>query len=76
MIKIIAIEREYGCGGGVIAEKLAARLGWNLFDRQLTDEIARLARVEASEVQRCEEKLDSLVYRLGKVFWRGSTERS
>jgi cytidylate kinase len=75
MIRIIAIEREYGCGGGPIAEKLAARLGWKLFDKQLTNEIARLARVEASEVQRCDERLDSLVYRLGKVFWRGTSER-
>jgi cytidylate kinase len=76
MIKIIAIEREYGCGGGAIAEKLADRLGWKLFDRQLTDEISKLARVDASDVQRCDERLDSLVYRLGKVFWRGTSERA
>jgi cytidylate kinase len=76
MIKIIAIEREYGCGGGVIAEKLADRLGWKLFDRQLTSEIARLARVEAADVERCDERLDPLLYRLGRVFWRGTSERA
>jgi cytidylate kinase len=76
MIKIVAIEREYGCGGGVIAEMLADRLGWKLFDRQLTDEIARLARVGASDVQRCDERLDPLLYRLGRVFWRGTSERA
>jgi cytidylate kinase len=74
MIKIIAIEREYGCGGGVIAEMLADRLGWRLLDRQLTSEIARLARVKASDVQRCDERLDPLLYRLGRVFWRGTSE--
>ena len=43
MIKIITIEREYGCGGGEIAQQLAERLGWKLWDQLLTEEIARLA---------------------------------
>jgi len=76
MIRIIAIEREYGCGGSVIAAKLAERLGWKLFDRQITEEIARRAKVTPSTVERCEQKLDPLFYRLAKVFWRGSYERS
>jgi cytidylate kinase len=76
MIRIIAIEREYGCGGSVIAEKLAARLGWELLDRSLTDEIARIAQVTRAAVEQREGHLDPLFYRLGKVFWRGSYERS
>jgi len=76
MIRIIAIEREYGCGGSVIAATLAERLGWKLFDRQITEEIARRAKVTPSTVERCEQKLDPLFYRLAKVFWRGSYERS
>ena len=76
MIRIIVIEREYGCGGSVIAEKLAQRLGWRLFDRQLTEEIARLAEVSAAAVERHEERIDPLFYRLSRVFWRGSYERS
>ena len=43
MIKIITIEREYGCGGGEIAQLLAQQLGWKLWDQLLTEEIARLA---------------------------------
>ena len=43
MIKTITIEREYGSGGGEIAELLAKRLGWKLWDQLLTEEIARLA---------------------------------
>ena len=43
MIKIITIEREYGCGGGEIAQQLATQLGWKLWDQLLTEEIARLA---------------------------------
>ena len=75
MIKVITIEREFGCGGGAISERLAERLGWKLFDRQLTSEIAKLAEVEESVAEDCDERLDSLLYRLGKVFWRGSYER-
>ncbi len=76
MIKIIAIEREFGSGASVIAEKLAQRLGWRLLDRQLTGEIARLAKVSEAAVKHCEERVDPLFYRLSKVFWRGSYERS
>jgi hypothetical protein len=32
MIRIITIEREFGSSAGVIAEKVAARLGWKLWD--------------------------------------------
>jgi cytidylate kinase len=76
MFRLITIEREYGCGGGAIAAELAQRLGWKLWDRLLTEEIARLAGVELSAVSRCEERMDSSFYRLAKTFWRGSYERS
>ena len=76
MFHIITIEREYGCGGGVIAAELAHRLGWKLWDRLLTEEIARLANVQLSAVSRCDERMDSSFYRLAKVFWRGSYERN
>src|SRR5271167_868915 len=76
MFRLITIEREYGCGGGAIAAELAHRLGWKLWDRLLTEEIARLANVELSAVSRCEERMDTTFYRLAKTFWRGSYERS
>ena len=76
MYRIITVEREYGSGGGIIAEKLARQLGWKLWDAALTQEIAKLAHVESSAVQACDERLDSRIYRLSKVFWRGSYERS
>jgi cytidylate kinase len=74
MFRLITIEREYGCGGGAIAAALAQRLGWKVWDRALTEEIARLANVDASTVKRCEDHMDSRFYRLAKVFWRGSYE--
>ena len=75
-MRIITIEREYGCGAPAIAEHLAAQLGWKLWDQQLTAEIARLAHVDPSHAQRCDERLDPFIYRLAKTFWRGSYERT
>jgi cytidylate kinase len=76
MYRIITIEREYGCGGGEIAREMASRLDWKLWDQELTVEIARLANVAPSTVQRCEERVDSTFHKLARVFWRGSFERS
>jgi cytidylate kinase len=76
MIKIITIEREYGCGGGEIAERLATRLGWKLWDQLLTEEIARLANCPKAVVEVREERTDPLYYRLFKSFLRGSYEGS
>src|SRR5207248_4875827 len=76
MYRVITIEREYGCGAGEIAAQLASHLGWKLWDRELTAEIARVANVEPSSVSYCEERVDSTFQRLVKVFWRGSYERS
>jgi cytidylate kinase len=76
MYRVITIEREYGCGAAEIARKLASKLGWKLWDRDLTAEIARVANVDPSSVSMCEERVDSTFQRLVKVFWRGSYERS
>ena len=76
MIKIITIEREYGCGGGEIAQKLTNQLGWKLWDQLLTEEIARLAKCPKAVVEVREERTDPLYYRLFKSFMRGSYEGS
>lgn len=76
MIRIITIEREFGAGGSLIAEKLAQRLNWKLWDQALTAEIARMAQCDHHSVARIEERVDPLFYRLMKVFMRGSFERS
>jgi cytidylate kinase len=74
MIRIITIEREYGCGAADIARELAARLGWKLWDQLLTEEIARFSHCKQSEVRQREERKDPLYYRLLKSFTLGSYE--
>jgi cytidylate kinase len=76
VIKIITIEREYGCGGGEIARLVAKHLGWKVWDQLLTEEIARLANCSKAAVEVREERTDPLYYRLFKSFLRGSYEGS
>jgi cytidylate kinase len=76
MIRILTIEREYGSGGGEIAQLLAKHLGWKLWDQDLTEEIARLANCPKAVVEVREERTDPLYYRLFKSFLRGSYEGS
>jgi cytidylate kinase len=76
MIRIVTVEREYGSGGGEIAQLLSERLGWKLWDQLLTEEIARLAQCPKAVVEVREERTDPLYYRLFKSFLRGSYEGS
>jgi cytidylate kinase len=76
MIKIVTVEREYGSGGGEIAQRLAKELGWKLWDQLLTEEIAKLAECPKAVVELREERTDPLYYRLFKSFLRGSYEGS
>ena len=76
MIKILTIEREYGSGAGGIASAIAKKLGWSLWDHEITCEIARRLNCPVAQVERREEKLDPTYYRLVKTFMRGSYEES
>jgi len=76
MIKVLTIEREYGSGAAEIAQKLAERLGWKLWDQLLTDEIARHMECDSLHIEQRGERIDPLYYRLFKSFMRGSFEGS
>jgi cytidylate kinase len=75
-IRVVTVEREYGSGGAMIARRLAEGLGWKLWDEELTAEIARVAQVDQRVAASCDERVDSLLYRLFKVYARGSYERA
>lgn len=74
MINIITVEREYGSGAAEIAKTLAGRLGWALWDHEITCEIARRLKCDVRSVERREEKPDPAFYGLVKAFMRGSYE--
>src|SRR6202051_2775483 len=76
MTKVLTFEREYGSGAAVIAQRVAARLGWKLWDQLLTDEICRRMECDRRHVEQVEERRDPLHYRLFKAFLRGSFEGS
>ncbi|MBV9613567.1 MAG: cytidylate kinase-like family protein [Acidobacteriaceae bacterium] len=75
-MNVITIEREYGSGAPAIAEELSRRLGWTLWDRELTCEIARRLKCDTAAVEKREERFDPIYYRLLKTFMRGSNERA
>ena len=74
MVHAITIEREFGCGGSEIARLIASRLGWNLWDERLTEEIARLTGSTPEAVERREWRTDPVVDRIFKDFLRGAFE--
>lgn len=76
MYNVVTIEREYGSGAPAIGEELAKKLGWSIWDNELTCEIARRLKCDTASVEKREERLDPTFYRLAKVFMRGSYESS
>jgi cytidylate kinase len=74
MIHAITIEREFGCGASEIAGIVASRLGWNLWDERLTQEIARLTESTPEVIERREWRTDPVVYRVFQDFLRGAFE--
>ncbi|MGB8535986.1 MAG: cytidylate kinase-like family protein [Acidobacteriaceae bacterium] len=74
MVNAITIEREFGCGASEIASLAAGRLGWNLWDERLTQEIARLTESTPEAVEQREWRTDPAVLRIFQDFLRGAFE--
>ena len=70
MFRVVTVAREYGSGGGRIAQLLAGRLGWKLLDRCLVEKIAETARIEPEVAEKFDERLDPWFERLAEVFWQ------
>ena len=68
MFRVVTVAREYGSGGGRIAQLLADRLGWKLLDRCLIERIAEAAQVEPAVAARYDERPDPWIERLAKAF--------
>jgi len=74
MFRIITISREYGSGGGMVAEEVAKHLGWRLIDRSMVAEVARRAQVDPSVAAHFDEAADPWFHHLVKALWRGGYE--
>ena len=75
MFRIVTVAREYGSGGGHIAQLLADRLDWKLLDRCLVEKIAQIARVEPQLAEQYDERPDPWVNRLVRALWQGGLMR-
>ena len=62
-MKAITITREYGAGGGDVARRLAAALGWEVLDRELLHQAAQIEHVPDAELDRLDEKAVSMADR-------------
>jgi cytidylate kinase len=72
MIRVITIAREYGSGGGAIAQMLAQKLGWKLLDRELIWDLAKRAHCKPEDVARYDEHTPSFLSQLMRAYWAGS----
>jgi cytidylate kinase len=70
MFRVITVAREYGSGGGRIAQILAGRLGWKLLDRCLVEKIAEAARIEPQVAEQFDERPDPWFDRLANLLWQ------
>ena len=70
--RVLTISREFGSGGGRIAQSIAERLGWKLLDGALIDEIACVAHVEADIVSRFDEHVEGWLSRVNRQAMRGA----
>jgi cytidylate kinase len=71
--RVITVAREFGSGGGVIAATLAQKLGWQLLDKDLVDEVARAAHVDPDLARAYDERIDTWMHRIAKTaLWHGA----
>ena len=70
--RALTVNREFGSGGGRIAQTIAGWLGWKLLDRDIIDAIAYAAHVETSVVRHYDEHVDSWLRRLNQQAMRSA----
>jgi len=52
---LLTISRDFYSGGGTVAKKLAAKLGWNLYDQELIESIAADRKANARAIEELDE---------------------
>src|SRR5262245_9235628 len=75
MFRAVTVAREFGSGGGVIAQSVARQLGWKFLDRNLLVACARAAQVDIETALRFDESLDSWWHRFNRRgLWAAAVE--
>jgi CMP/dCMP kinase len=67
--RALTVSREYGSGGGEVANFIARELGWKLVDKELMAEIGRRAQVSAEEAEVYDERVDPWIHRITRTIW-------
>ena len=70
--RVLTVNREFGSGGGRIAEAIAKKLNWTLLDRNIIDAIAYAAHVPQKVVSHYDEHVDSWLRRLNQQAMRSA----
>ncbi|MGA3135799.1 MAG: cytidylate kinase-like family protein [Terracidiphilus sp.] len=68
----MTVNREFGSGGGRIAQTIAGWLGWKLLDRDIIDAIAYAAHVDSKVVRQYDEHVDSWLRRINQQAMRSA----
>ncbi|HXT14464.1 MAG TPA: cytidylate kinase-like family protein [Gemmatimonadaceae bacterium] len=71
---VITVSRMYGSGGSEVAERVAARMGWPVFDNAVVDAVAERSGLTRAEVSAQDERVPSLVERIASALSLGSPE--
>jgi cytidylate kinase len=70
--RVLTVNREFGSGGGHIAQTIAGQLGWKLLDRDIIDAVAYAAHVDPKLVGHYDEHVGSWLRRLNQQAMRSA----
>jgi len=70
--RVLTVSREFGSGGGRIAQSIAKRLAWKLLDSALIEQIACEAKVDLGVVSRFDEHVEGWLARINRQAMRGA----
>jgi len=71
---LTTVSRQYGSGGSEIAGRVAAALGWQLYDNAVVEEVARRLGMSTADVSARDERVPSLPERIASAMALGVPE--
>jgi len=71
--RVLTVNREFGSGGGRIAQSVAKWLGWKLLDREMIEAIAKAANMDPKVVKKYDEPVHSWLGRINHQAMRSAS---